>query len=145
MLTKYNYKGLHTRTWEDLYMRGEKWEDELRFCKDELKFLQDLVSNYFLALTSNQELKEVHNVSNNLTSLNMRSSDLSAKIKQHLITISSLMEEVFKDEDILDNHMKLQKFIHTYMKDVRKTKRHLFDLVEKVLKGDKFQHLLSAW
>lgn len=135
---------LHTRTWEDLYICGETWEDELLFEKDEIRFLHDLVSKHLLSIIAAGDYKKVQELSNRLTSLSLRTDDLLKKIKQHLSTLSVLMEGVFEDEEIMDNHQSLQKFVHRYVRDIRQMKSEAFKLIERVVRSEKFQHLLSA-
>lgn len=135
---------LHTRTWEDLYICGESWEDELLFEKDELRFLQDMLSKHFLSMIEAGDYKKTQELTNHLTSLSLRTDDLIKKITQHLSTMSVLMGKVFEDEEIIDNHRSLQKFVHRYVRDIRRMKSEVFSLIEGVMRSDKFRHLLRA-
>lgn len=113
---------------------------ELRFAKDELQFLSDLIKGYTLPLLSEKYFNQAKAVSEEISS---RRKEIKPLIKE-LIAHSNLLETLVDDIDIPDEedefkteHYRLMFEAVGYLNSHKKLKRRIFTLIKQVMKEKK--------
>ena len=141
---KSNY--LHTADWQDLYILTEHWQSDLNFYADELHFLEELISKYFLLMTKKESLSAVQEIVVKINKLTKSNKDLSERIKHHLTNLGLLKEFTFSQNEanFRSGHEVLEDDIVAYIIDFRAVKKEVFTIAKEVLKSEKNKHLLTA-
>jgi hypothetical protein len=132
--------------WVELYSLAEQWQNDIYFYKDELKFLNNLITKYFILMTKEKKLSDVQNMVTELSKLDIEQRSISNKIKKNLADLGLLIEHDFNNDqskfrkDYLQCENELTKFI----KALKKIKKELFKSTKQVVKSEKARHLLTS-
>lgn len=136
---------LKTASWDEFYILTEHWQSDMEFYRDELRFLKNLLVKYFVWLTKEENVSDVHDMVTRLDNLDRKRDDISEKIQLHLHDIELLIENAFSHDEqkFRDDQSQLEEDIAQFVKDVRKAKNEVFKLAEYVIESEKLEHLLG--
>ncbi len=129
-------KGLHEDTMRSL--------SDLKFLKDELQFLTDLVAEHTLELISGKSSEESKAIFNQLTGHTKRLKKLLKELEAHSNKLQILLDnkevpgevKMYKDE-----HYKIILEEMDFHSDVKKTKRAIFEMLSEIMKKSKQKKL----
>ena len=136
---------MYTASWGELYVLTEHWQSDLEFYGDEIKFLQNLMSKYFLQLVQEENAEHLQDLVGRLLGIDKSHVSLKDKTIQHL----SHLVEVVKDsnssqgQQFRDEHADLEDGFTIFVNDFKTLKKDVFKVTEHILHTEKFRHLLG--
>ena len=131
---------------EDMHQASRNWISELRFIKDEQHFFEDLIKDHTLQLIDPENFPKSKIIIENLKKLQKKNKSLIKKIIVHenkLQVMVDGIDEPQKEEAYKDKHRELIIIISKYLKDYRKLKTKLFEVVKTAMKKEKRKLLLK--
>jgi hypothetical protein len=113
--------------WEELYRLTEQWKKDLLFYKDELTFLDKLLTLY--GERSNPDTAKSRDLNNDAIT-QLRS--LIKQTDQHLAHLGKIIKQADNSEDLLfrEEHNVLEDNINAFLESFQQQKRNLFRVVE---------------
>ncbi|MEC3966441.1 hypothetical protein [Flagellimonas halotolerans] len=147
METKLNKRKF--REWfsaDELHEESKRWSSELKFARDEQKFLNQMVKDYTLDIIDSDMFKSVQPVVESLDKLEKDLVDLFKKVQLHENQLQIMVDEVNQEkmeEAYLDTHNDLGKEIEDYFVKYRDSKTKIFNIVSNVIKRKKQKRLLN--
>lgn len=131
---------------DELHEESKKWSSELKFARDEQKFLNQMVKDYTLDIIDSDMFKSVQPVVESLNKLETDLVDLFKKIQLHENQLQIMVDEVNQEkmeEAYLDTHNDLGKEMEDYFVKYRDSKTKIFNIVSNVIKRKKQKRLLN--
>ncbi|NDV16742.1 hypothetical protein GO009_11955 [Muricauda sp. TY007] len=131
---------------DELHEESKKWSSELKFARDEQKFLNQMVKDYTLDIIDSDMFKTVQPVVESLNKLETDLVDLFKKIQLHENQLQIMVDEVNQEkmeEAYLDTHNDLGKEMEDYFVKYRDSKTKIFNIVSNVIKRKKQKRLLN--
>ena len=131
---------------EDMHQVSRGWISELKFIKDEQHFFEDLIKVYTLQLIDSENFSKSKEIVENLKKLQKKNKSLIKKIIVHenkLQVMVDGIDEPKKEEAYKNKHRKLIIVISKYLKEYRKLKKKLFEVVKTAMKKEKQKLLLN--
>ena len=131
---------------EELHEESKKWFSELKFAKDEQKFLNNMVKDYTLDIIDSDMFKTVQPVVDSLNKSEKDLVDLFKKVQLHENQLQIMVDEVNQEKmeaAYLDTHNDLAMEVHDYFEKYRDSKSKIFDIVSNVIKRKKQKRLLN--
>ncbi|MCR9228131.1 MAG: hypothetical protein NXH90_11990 [Flavobacteriaceae bacterium] len=131
---------------EELHEESKKWSSELKFARDEQKFLDQMVKDYTLDIIDSDMFKTIRPV---VESLNISEKDLVKlfkKVQLHENQLQVMVDQVDQEKmeaAYLETHNDLAKDVTDYFIGYRDAKNRIFDIVSKVIKRKKQKRLLN--
>jgi gas vesicle protein len=139
-------KYIEWRSPEGLHEDSVTCISELRFLKDEIQFLTDLIKSHTLEILSKNLFEESKEIATELSKQKKRIKPMLKKLVQH----SNVLETLIDDIDIPDEedeykavHYQLMFEAVTCMANFKKLKRRVFSLIKSILKEKKKRKLLK--
>lgn len=131
---------------EELHEESKKWSSELKFARDEQKFLNQMVKDYTLDIIDSDMFKTIQPVVESLNKSEKDLVQLFKKVQLHENQLQIMVDEVDQErmeEAYLDTHSQLGREVVDYFVKYRESKTNMFDLVSKVIKRKKQKRLLN--
>lgn len=131
---------------DELHEESKKWFSELKFARDEQKFLNHMVKDYTLDIIDTDMFKDTQPVVEVLNTLEKDLVDLFKKVQLHENQLQIMVDEVNQEkmeEAYLDTHNDLGKEVGDYFVKYRDAKTRIFDIVSSVIKRKKQKRLLN--
>nr|WP_293162450.1 hypothetical protein [Allomuricauda sp.] len=131
---------------DELHEESKRWSSELKFARDEQKFLNQMVKDYTLDIIDSDMFKSVQPVVESLNKLEKDLVDLFKKVQLHENQLQIMVDEVNQEkmeEAYLDTHNDLGKEIEDYFVKYRDSKTKIFNIVSNVIKRKKQKRLLN--
>ena len=131
---------------EELHEESKKWSSELKFARDEQKFLNQMVKDYTLDIIDSDMFKTIQPVVESLNKSEKGLVQLFKKVQLHENQLQIMVDEVDQErmeEAYLDTHSQLGREVVDYFVKYRESKTNMFDLVSKVIKRKKQKRLLN--
>ncbi len=131
---------------EELHEASKKWASELKFARDEQKFLNHMVKDYTLDIIDSDMFKTVQPVVDSLNHLEKDLVELFKKVQLHENQLQIMVDEVNQERmeaAYLDTHNDLAKEVGDYFIKYQDAKAKIFDIVSKVIKRKKQKRLLN--
>lgn len=121
---------------EDFYDRCKQWLSETEFWSDELRFLQNLFSQYFSDMTTAHKLGELDAITKNLGLSSTKVKDIHEKIFKQEEQVFELIENAFSHDEqaFRDSHEVLKKELETLHSEIRELKKKIYSYAEEVMK-----------
>lgn len=145
MKPKTHFKYIEWRDTPGLHEDVVQSISELKFLRDELHFLRDLVSEHTFELIYGKPYEEAAQIGAQLLIYENRVQYLLKKLNMHSNNLQTLMDTIevpHELKDYKDAHYKLMISIMDFHSDVKKTKRVLFEMLALIKKGNKQKKLL---
>ena len=131
---------------EQLHEESKKWTSELKFARDEQKFLNHMVKDYTLDIIDSDMFKTVQPVVESLNKSEKDLVELFKKVQLHENQLQIMVDEVNQErmeEAYLDTHSDLGREVEDYFVNYRDSKTKIFDIVSNVIKRKKQKRLLN--
>nr|WP_288934535.1 hypothetical protein [uncultured Allomuricauda sp.] len=131
---------------DELHEESKKWFSELRFAKDEQKFLNSMVKDYTLDIIDSDMFQTIQPVVESLNKSEKELVDLFKKVQLHENQLQIMVDDVNQEkmeEAYLDTHNDLAMEVQDYFETYRDSKTKIFDIVSNVIKRKKQKRLLN--
>ena len=131
---------------DELHEESKKWSSELKFARDEQKFLNHMVKDYTLDIIDSDMFKDVQPVVDALNTLEKDLVDLFKKVQLHENQLQIMVDEIDQEkmeEAYLDTHSDLGKEVEDYFVRYRDAKTKMFGMISNVIKRKKQKRLLN--
>ncbi len=131
---------------EELHEESKKWCSELKFARDEQKFLNGMIKDYTLDILDSDMFNTIQPV---VASLEKSESDLInifKKVQLHENQLQIMVDDVDQNKmenAYLDTHSELAKEVEGYFSEYRDSKTKIFEIVSQVIKRKKQKRLLN--
>lgn len=119
---------------------------ELRFLKDEILFLSDLMKSHTLDILSENLFEESRVIALELSKQKKRVKPLIKKLMNHSNVLETLLDDIDipdEDDDYKNAHYQLMFEAVACLASFKKLKRRVFRLIKKILKEKKKHRLLK--
>ena len=122
-----------------------QWTNELAFIKDERIFLEHLLGSHFLALSTPKLYEPTKELIKELKKSENRRDELLVTIKIHKKRIAILIEDMdlLEKLEIKNEHSKIKVEFVNYIRDFKKVKKNIFDMIKEIMKKDKQKFLIK--
>lgn len=144
MTTTTHLKFIEWRNTDGLHEDAVQSISELKFLKDELLFLRNLVSEHSLELIFGKSYEEAVKIGADLHTYSNRLQALLKELKVHSNNLKVLLDDVEEPNELKnykDRHYKLMLEIINLQGDIKTTKRSIFSMLGTVLKKSKQKKL----
>lgn len=131
---------------EELHQESKKWCSELKFARDEQKFLNHMIKDYTMDILDSDMFNTVQPVVTSLDKLESDLVQLFKKVQLHENQLQIMVDDVDQskmENAYLDTHSELAKEMADYFSKYRESKNRIFTLVSKVIKKKKQKRLLN--
>lgn len=131
---------------DEMHRESKKWSSELKFAKDEQKFLNTMIQDYTLDLIDVKIFDEVKRVVDSLSQAEKNLIEIFKKVQLHENQILIMVDEVDQikmENAYIETHAELKKEIQGYFVDYRTSKTKIFRIISNVMKKKKQKRLLS--
>lgn len=120
--------------WRQFYLLTEHWVSDLKFHRDEIRFLNHLIHKYILWLTRFEEVEMVRNAEEMLAKVQIECLELLRKTEVHLTHLANLKENPFShdSQSVLDEHGTLEQALADFAKHFRNAKQEAFMVTENL-------------
>jgi DNA-directed RNA polymerase subunit L len=125
--------------WQELYVLTEHWKTDLLFYKDDLKILHHLIDKYFLWISKKENLNQVKKIEESLNKIDKQCTSLLTRVSKHLHHLAELIDHPFKydSHQFRTEHEVLEDNIADFVKDFRKSRIEVFELIEQLIESEK--------
>lgn len=119
--------------WDQLYLLTKHWISDLKFFRDDLKFLNKLIDKYFIWIDNDESIKEVSRLRSELQAMRIRCEDLLSKTEKHREQLGVMIEKDSDDSRIFRlEHEHLENEITDFVKAFRKNRVKTFKITEYI-------------
>ena len=125
---------------EEMHHGSQEWLSELRFIKDEHLFFEDLVKSHTLQLISSEKITHNKEVIDAINKSQKRNGLLIKAIIIHINNLKIMIDGIAQpteEEAYKKEHRRLIIVVSEYLKNYRKLKSQLFEILKNILKKDK--------
>lgn len=131
---------------DSLHVLTDHWKSDIEFFNDELKFLRDLLDKHFIWIIQSGRITEVQEQSNELSESKKIMKALAKKIDEHILHIENLMENPFSndEEELRNEHGKLEQEIADYVKSFRVLKQKIFATAKEGIDEERLKYLQNG-
>ncbi len=130
---------------EEMHRASLLWMSQLKFARDEQRFLNDLVKSYTLQLTDSAIFEESKTVVDTLLQMEKRIVPLMKQVQLHENQLEIMVDKVDQlrmERAYAATHRDLITNMEQHMEAYREIKQNLFSLVSKVMRKEKQKRLL---
>lgn len=137
---------MQTAKWEEIYVLGGHWQNELAFFRDELSFLDILVGRYLVWITTRENYNKAIKVSSSIASLSKTQKQLSEKVANHLKETAGRIRHASEENDAVlrDAHVALEEELTQLTKEFKALKKDVFMITEQIIEDEKEQNSLKS-
>lgn len=132
--------------WGEMYILTEHWESDLKFYRDDLRFLHHLVDKYFIWITKSENLELVRELMLQVLQLEKDCKKLMARVQEHKSELSkfSMKTNVISLEDSVEHHRELRNSISEFVKGFRANRIEVFRITEYVIDSEELSDLMKS-
>lgn len=129
---------------EELHDDTRLWISEIDFIIDEIRFLKNLLSSNYIQLLdaglNKKTARLIKEISDKTTTANL----FSKLVENHNNKLSNLIasKSVTSNIHYLDTHQKLEVEIKIFLKRYKKSKRQIFEILDKIMTAKGVKKLL---
>ena len=136
---------MHTASWEQLHVITEHWQSDLEFYGDEIKFMQNLISKYFMLLVKEESSEHLQHLVSRMLIIDKNHGSLKDQASKHLSHIAEAVKNSFSQDgqEFRSEHADLEDEFTNFVKDFKALKKDVFTVTEHILQTEKFRHLLG--
>ncbi len=130
---KGNY--IHEADWQQLYILTEHWKSDLDFFKEDLEFLNNIISKFFIWISKKDNIDLVREIEVGLLELNKKCAVILKQVNKHLHHLAELIDNPFTYDShkFRTEHEQLEDDIAMFVKDFRKNRKEVFTISEHVI------------
>jgi hypothetical protein len=120
----------------ELHEESKNWLSELAFIRDEIKFLNHLLSEKYIDYLFAGLGKRIEIFTKKMKVEDASGEILSETINKHELLLAELIEHnnLLTNINYIDQYKNLEKEIEIYMKKYKNLKKQIFEVVEKVMR-----------
>lgn len=140
------YKIVQWSTPDELYSECVEWASQLKFIRDEQRFLDELIKNYTIQLISEEVYEDSLKLVGELNAEEKELTKLLKRVKDHTNTIEVLLDHTLDPRESAaykETHYYLKIDVYKYSKKYRETKTTFFNQIKELKKRDKRKQLLK--
>ena len=140
-------KYIEWRSPEGLHEDSVTCISELRFVKDEIKFLSDLIKSHTLEILNENLFEESKEIAIELGSQKKRIKPLIKNLISHSNILETLIDDIDipgEEDEYKTAHYKLMFEAMACLSNFKKLKRRVFGLIKSILKEKKKRKLLKS-
>jgi len=121
---------------EELHYDSRNWLSEIEFINYEMKFLNQLLSSYYIDLLESGYDKHIKGFVNKIVLEKKSGNDLSKLILGHEKILSDLIQtnSVTSNKNYLETHKKFEIEIIIYLGRYKELKMEIFKLIERTMR-----------
>jgi hypothetical protein len=141
-----NIKYIETKSPDELHVESLNWISELKFIKDEQKFLEDLLKSYTIQLLENQDFSKNREIINDLTKIRKSGENLLKKLINHeneLLILVDGIDQIKEEKHYRFLHSTYLLEVTNYFNEYKSIKKEIFSAVKKIMKQEKQKRLLN--
>ena len=141
-----NIKYIETKSPDELHVESLNWISELKFIKDEQKFLEDLLKSYTIQLLENQDFSKNREIINDLTKIRKSGEHLLKKLINHeneLLILVDGIDQIKEEKHYRFLHSTYLLEVTNYFNEYKDIKKEIFSAVKKIMKQEKQKRLLN--
>ena len=133
------------KTVEELHNDAMLWKSEINFVKDEIRFLEHLLSSNYIDLLQVGLYKKIEAFVNEITIQKQNGKTLLKLIESQELVLSDLISRncATDNKNFLKKYRSLQNEIEKYFYDFKQNKKQIFEIVEKVMKEKNKKMLIN--
>ena len=142
--TKHNY--IQWISPEEMHQEAISWISELKFAKDEQKFLNNLVKSHTLQLTESSIFEKSREIVGAIADAETELVSLMKAVQSHENLLEIMIDDIDQpkmEKAYKETHLDLTMRVDEYVRDYRKLKMRLFSMLTEVLKKEKQKRLLN--
>ncbi len=141
-----NIKYIETKSPDELHVESLNWISELKFIKDEQKFLEDLLKSYTIQLIENQNFSKNREIINDLTKIRKSGESLLKKLINHeneLLILVDGIDQIKEEKHYRFLHSTYLLEVTNYFNDYKDIKKEIFSAIKEIMKHEKQKRLLN--
>jgi len=141
-----NIKYIESKSADELHVESLNWISELKFIKDEQRFLEDLLKSYTIQLLENQDFTKNREIINQLTKIRKSGEKLLRKLINHeneLLILVDGIDQLKEEKHYRFLHRTYLLEVTNYFNDYKDIKKEIFGTIKKILKHEKQKRLLN--
>ena len=141
-----NIKYIETKSPDELHVESLNWISELKFIKDEQKFLEDLLKSYTIQLLENQDFSKNREIINDLTKIRKSGENLLKKLINHeneLLILVDGIDQIKEEKHYRFLHSTYLLEVTNYFNEYKDIKKEIFSAVKKIMKQEKQKRFLN--
>ena len=121
---------------DELHHDSRNWLSEIEFINYEMKFLNNLLSSYYIDLLDSGYDAHIKELVNKIVIEKKSGKALSKLINQHEIILSDLIRtnSVTSNKNYLETHKKFEIEISIFLGRYKELKKEIFRIVERTMK-----------
>lgn len=121
---------------EELHHDSKVWLSEIRFIRDEIRFLEHLLRANYIDCLSAGLYKKIETLVDKMSKERIAGETLKIIIKEQEAILSNLIKtnNVLSNKNYLENHRKLELEMDLFVHKYRKIKSQIFEIIENVMK-----------
>ncbi len=121
---------------EELHHDSRNWLSEIEFINYEMKFLNNLLSSYYIDLLESGYDKHIKELVNKIVIEKKSGNALSKLILEHEKILSDLIQtnSVISNKNYLETHKKFEIEIIIFIGRYKELKTEIFRLIERIMK-----------
>ena len=131
---------------EEMHTATLSWLSELKFIKDEQRFLNGLVTAYTEQLIDHKIYDKSKQLVGEILDAENELDGLIKKVQVHENQLEIMIDDVDQpkmEKAYRETHLELMQVIQGYLEDYRKLKTQLFTMLTEVFKKEKQKRLLN--
>lgn len=141
-----NIKYIESKSADELHVESLNWISELRFIKDEQRFLNELLKSYTLQLIEKEQFSENKKIISRLSKQEKVGEKLLKKIINHeneLLILVDGIDQLKEEKHYRFLHSTILLEVTNFFNDYKDVKRDIFDAVKGIMKDEKQKRLLN--
>jgi hypothetical protein len=141
-----NFEYLEWRSAGQMHNDGLRWLSELNFIADELIFLEDLLAEYFIKLSNEEQYPEAKSLVVTLSERKKSVKKMIDRVQKHnneLYILLDYEDQPYEEKEIKAAHRELMEETDTYFTGFKELKKNIFIIISNIMKHDKAKRLLN--
>lgn len=146
MIQNKKFEYLEWRSLDQMHFDSVEWLSELNFIADELLFLEDLLKEYFIQLSSKQQYPKAKSLVDALTESKDKVKELIVQVQRHNNDLSVLTDnedQPYEEREVKAAHREMLTETNNYFQKFKALKKNIFILVSNIMKHDRAKRLLN--
>lgn len=131
--------------WGEMYILTEHWESDLKFYRDDLRFLHHLVDKYFIWITKSENLELVRELMLQVLQLEKDCKQLLDNVQAHKTELSKFSTDNHGQsiEEAVEHHRDLRTSISNFVKSFRTNRTEVFRITEYIIDSEELSGLMK--
>jgi hypothetical protein len=130
---------------EEMHSDATQWKSEINFVKDEIRFLEHLLSSNYIELLHVGLYKKIEYFVNELSIQKQNGKTLLKLIEEHELILSDLILKncATDNKKFLKKHSSLHNEFEKYSYYFKKNKKQIFKIIESIMRDKNKKMLIN--